>query len=150
MKTVMILGGGFMGSGITQVCANGGLDTILWDITLELAEKGKARIASGLDARIAKGKETEERAAIYCGWQNQYDKETRLCTFSLSLFEEGDDGAYIRTDEEQTERCYTLEELTSALERAGFTEIAFFGDLDFGEPHEKTERWYITARCKKD
>jgi len=60
MKTVMILGGGFMGSGITQVCANGGLDTILWDISLELAEKGKARIASGLDARIAKGKETEE------------------------------------------------------------------------------------------
>lgn len=91
----------------------------------------------------------EDGRGIYCGWQNQYDKETRLCTFSLSLFEEGDDGAYIRTDEEQTERCYTLEELTSALGRAGFEAPQVYGDLDFSVPAEDCCRYYIVTRTKK-
>lgn len=60
MKCVMVLGAGFMGSGIAQVCANGGNKVLLWDMTEELAEKGKGRIAAGLDGRITKGKETPE------------------------------------------------------------------------------------------
>lgn len=92
----------------------------------------------------------EEDGSAFCGWQNDFDAESGLCRFLLSVFTEEKDGRYERTDEEQTERCYSREELTDALERAGFEEIAFFGDLDFGEPNEKTERWYITARCKKD
>ena len=60
MKCVMVLGAGFMGSGIAQVCANGGNKVLLWDMTEELAAKGVAKIAAGLDGRIAKGKETPE------------------------------------------------------------------------------------------
>lgn len=91
----------------------------------------------------------EEDGSAYCGWQNAFDKESGLCQFLLSVFTEGKDGRYDRADEEQTERCYTKEELTAALTRAGFSEIAFFGDLDFSAPQEKTERWYVAARCKK-
>ncbi len=61
MKKVMVLGSGFMGSGIAQVCAAGGLDVLFWDLSAELIEKSIAKIAAGLDARIAKGKETAQR-----------------------------------------------------------------------------------------
>jgi hypothetical protein len=43
----------------------------------------------------------------------------------------------------------TVEELTAALESAGFAEIAFFEDADLSAPTETAERWYIAARCKK-
>lgn len=92
----------------------------------------------------------EEDGSAYCGWQNDFDPASGLCRFFLSVFTEGGDGRYERTDEEQVERCYSREALTLALERAGFAEIAFFGDLSFSAPTPTTERWYVTARCKKD
>lgn len=58
MNTIMILGSGYMGSGIAQVCANAGYEVLLWDLEASLIEKGIRNIAAGLDARIAKGKET--------------------------------------------------------------------------------------------
>ncbi len=60
MRTIMILGSGYMGAGIAQVCANAGYDVLLWDLETSLIEKGIQKIAAGLDARIAKGKETLE------------------------------------------------------------------------------------------
>ena len=92
----------------------------------------------------------EEDGFVYCGWQNDFDKESGICRFLLSIFAEGEDGRYIRADEEQTERCYSREELTAALERAGFADIRFYGDLSCGAPTAQTERWYIAARCKKN
>ena len=56
----MVLGAGYMGSGIAQVCANGGYRVLLWDISEELIDKGISKIKTGLDSRITKGKETEE------------------------------------------------------------------------------------------
>lgn len=85
----------------------------------------------------------------YCGWQNTYDPATRLCRFDLSVFTEEENGRYRRSDEEQTERAYSKEELTAALTRAGFERIAFYGDLHFAEPTPETERWYVAAICKK-
>ena len=87
--------------------------------------------------------------SAYCGWQNDFDEETGLCRFWLSVFSEEADGRYSRADEEQTERCYSREALTAALEKAGFADITFFGDLQRNPPDETTERWYIAARCKK-
>lgn len=84
-----------------------------------------------------------------CAWQNEYDEATGLCHFYLSVFREQADGRYVREDEEQTERCYTREELCDALTRAGFTEISVFGSTDMSEPTDTTERYFIAARCKK-
>ena len=91
----------------------------------------------------------ESEDGDYCGWQNAYDCKTRLCSFLLSVFTKDADGRYTRTDEEQTERCYTKKELTDALTRAGFADIRFFSDTDQNTPTEPAERWYIAARCKK-
>lgn len=63
MEKVMVLGSGFMGSGIAQVCAAAGLDVLLWDLEESLLERSISKIAAGLDARIAKGKETPEHRA---------------------------------------------------------------------------------------
>lgn len=85
----------------------------------------------------------------FCAWQNDYDERTGLCRFDLSVFREGADGRYEREDEEQFERCYSREQLTAALTRAGFVDVTFYGDTDGSAPHEKTERWYVSAVCKK-
>lgn len=90
-----------------------------------------------------------EDESVFCGWQNFYDRETKICDFYLSVFEEDEDGAYIRSDEHQRERCYTLEEVKETLSECGFELIGVFGDLEFGEPSEDCERWYFVTRAKK-
>ena len=87
--------------------------------------------------------------AIYCGWQNFYDRETRVCDFYLSVFSEDEDGSYFRADEQQKERCYTERELCDSLERAGFELIGIYSDYKFSAPTETSERWYFVARAKK-
>ena len=58
MKTIMVLGSGYMGSGIAQVCADAGYRVLLWDLDKELLDNGVNKIAAVLDGRIAKGKAT--------------------------------------------------------------------------------------------
>ncbi len=60
MKKVMVVGAGIMGSGIAQVCVEHGLETVLTDVTQELADQGKAKIEHFLSRKIEKGKLTEE------------------------------------------------------------------------------------------
>ena len=85
----------------------------------------------------------------YCGWQNEYDSESGLCHFYLSVFEEDKNGTYRRTDEEQTERAYTQAQLTEALQGAGFADVEFFGDTEGNPPTATAERWFVKAICKK-
>ncbi len=93
-------------------------------------------------------KDFEGREA-FCAWQNDYDEDTKLCKFYLSVFTETDDGKYERNDEEQTERCFTREELSESLERCGFEIVGFFGDYGFSCPQDTCERWYVVAKAKK-
>ena len=97
---------------------------------------------------IFEDKDSDGQAA-YCGWQNEYDKDTALCNFYLSVFTQNEDGSYSRSDDEQTERCFTENELRSSLEKCGFDVIGFFGDFNFNAPSSDCERWYIVAKAKK-
>ena len=91
--------------------------------------------------------EREENAPeSFCIWQNFYDKDSRLCDFYLTVFTKGEDGRYDRADEEQRERCYTLEEISTALEETGFELIGVYGDLDMTAPKNDTQRWHFIAR----
>ena len=56
MNAVGVIGAGQMGAGIAQVSAQSGYKVFLADISLELAEKSKAGIASQLDRLVAKEK----------------------------------------------------------------------------------------------
>lgn len=64
VRRVGVLGGGLMGSGIAQVAAQAGFETVLREISQPLADKSRAGIEKTLAKGIEKGKVTaEERDA---------------------------------------------------------------------------------------
>lgn len=87
-----------------------------------------------------------ESEGALVAWQNSYNKKSRLCKFYLSVFEEQDDGSYQRSDEVQTERCYTKEQIVKALESAGLELISIHGDINGKKAEDVDEKWYFTAR----
>ena len=93
--------------------------------------------------------EDESGAAVFCGWQNEYDPQSGICDFYLTLFEENEDGSYSRSDEHQRERCYTLGEIKQTLEKSGMEFLGAFSGFDFDEISDADDRWYIAARAKK-
>ena len=93
--------------------------------------------------------ENGEGGAIFCGWQNFYNRESRICDFYLSVFEEDEDGAYIRSDEHQQERCYAMEEVCGLLEECGFELVGVYADYGMNKINEESERWYFVARARK-
>lgn len=65
INKVMVIGAGQMGNGIAQVSAQTGWDTILYDINMDLVNKGLANIENNLNREVSKGKRTEEdKAAV--------------------------------------------------------------------------------------
>ena len=94
----------------------------------------------------------EENGGSFCIWQNFYDKDTRLCDFLLTVFkeDEGGCGKYTRHDEEQRERCYSMDEIEKALAENGFSLLGVYSDYDASPIKEDTHRWYFCARAIKN
>jgi SAM-dependent methyltransferase len=82
-------------------------------------------------------------------WRNEYNEKSKICKFYLSIFEENEDGSYTRSDEIQTEKCYSMKQIKSALCECGFEIIKVYGDLDKNDATENNEKWYFVARCIK-
>src|SRR4051794_8280652 len=55
IKTVGIIGAGQMGSGIAHVCALGGYNVLLHDVTPERIEQGIALIEHNMARQVARG-----------------------------------------------------------------------------------------------
>ena len=91
----------------------------------------------------------DESFAVFCGWQNQYDKDSGICDFYLSVFEEDEEGKYTRSDEHQRERCYSLDTVKNLLAETGFEFAGCFSDYEFSPESDNCERWYIAAIAKK-
>ena len=53
--TVGVLGAGMMGAGIAHACARAGMSVLLKDVSVEAAERGRARCADLLSREVAKG-----------------------------------------------------------------------------------------------
>lgn len=87
--------------------------------------------------------------SYYCGWQNEYNNETKLCNFYLSVFCEDEKGIITREDEVQTERCYSLDFIKDMLEKTGFEFLGVYSGFDFSPITEQTQRWHIVAKAKK-
>ncbi|MGH7553908.1 MAG: 3-hydroxyacyl-CoA dehydrogenase NAD-binding domain-containing protein, partial [Longimicrobiales bacterium] len=56
IRRVAVLGCGLMGSGIAEVSAKSGYDTVVREINVELAERGRSAIAKSLNRAAEKGK----------------------------------------------------------------------------------------------
>ena len=143
---------------LNYLCGDGDLLACLKCIYLYLAPGGllvfdvnspyKFAHTYGSNAYILED-EDEDGRAVFCGWQNAFDPESHLCKFYLSLFSENEEGVYVRSDEEQTERCFDEAELRSALDEAGFDLCGMYADFDFSPVTDTTERWYVVARTRK-
>jgi 3-hydroxybutyryl-CoA dehydrogenase len=56
MENVGVVGSGIMGAGIAEVAARSGCDVVVREVTPELAEAGRARIAASLERAVTRGK----------------------------------------------------------------------------------------------
>lgn len=83
-------------------------------------------------------------------WQNQYSKRSKICDFYLSIFERLPNGTYERQDEMQRERCYSMKQIKSLLDKFGFEIIHVYGDFDKSPVCDESEKWYFTVRNKKE
>ncbi|MGH7329069.1 MAG: 3-hydroxyacyl-CoA dehydrogenase family protein, partial [Polyangiaceae bacterium] len=61
IRTIGVLGAGQMGGGIAQVAATASYDVVLADASIELAQKGKAKIDAILGKQVEKGKITADQ-----------------------------------------------------------------------------------------
>ncbi|MBQ5389446.1 MAG: class I SAM-dependent methyltransferase, partial [Clostridia bacterium] len=87
-----------------------------------------------------------EDEGIYCGWQNFYDPESRICEFCTSVFTENEDGSYTRRDDFEREYCFTQKEVEKLLAKCGFALVSVDGDIEGREVERDTERLYFTAK----
>jgi 3-hydroxybutyryl-CoA dehydrogenase len=56
IRKVGVLGAGLMGSGIAEVCAKSGYETVVREVSDELAKKGVGRVESSLAKAVERGK----------------------------------------------------------------------------------------------
>ena len=89
-----------------------------------------------------------EDEGIYCGWQNIYDKDSRICDFYTTVFTENEDGTYSRFDDYEREYCFTQKEVEKLLLKCGFELVSVDGDIDGSAVEKDTERLYFTAKRK--
>ena len=62
IEKVGVVGAGLMGSGIAEICARSGLDTIVVEANADAVEHGRARIEHSLHRAIERGKLTKSEA----------------------------------------------------------------------------------------
>src|SRR5688572_1558163 len=60
IKTIVVAGAGTMGSGIALVCARGGFQTKLYDVSPETLAKSRSYIHESLEQLVRKGKISKE------------------------------------------------------------------------------------------
>ena len=67
IRKVGVVGCGLMGSGIAQICAQSGYETIVLEVNQQLLEKGLARIQGAWDMLVGKGKLSQGQVDEYQG-----------------------------------------------------------------------------------
>lgn len=88
---------------------------------------------------------TFDNERIFYTWENNYSEEEKLCDFYLTFFvKEGEQ--YTRFDEVHTERAYSDEEITKALETNGFSVVEKLDDFTDEQVKENSER--VMYVCK--
>ena len=85
-----------------------------------------------------------ENDDVFCTWQNNLNEDDSV-DIELNFFEE-EDGAYYRESEYFTEQAYSLEEISSMLDKAGFDVVRIYDDMTFEPVREDSERAVFLAK----
>ena len=80
-------------------------------------------------------------------WQNELCEDGRTVNLYIDLFCSEDGVKYFRESEDFSEKAYTIEELSNALEKSDFEIIGIYDDLSLDKPKEDSDRLYFV--CKK-
>ena len=80
--------------------------------------------------------ETEE---VLCLWRSSFDRESRVLTYGMDLFER-EGVLWRREQEEHQERAWSVAELTRLLEQAGFASVSVYGELEERAPAPEERR----------
>ncbi len=87
---------------------------------------------------------------VFCAWQNNYQERNNKVIITLDFFEPDEDGAYIRTSEQFSERAYSHDQMTEMLGEAGLEIECIYEDMTFSSPKENTQREIFVVRKKKN
>lgn len=87
---------------------------------------------------------SEEKGIFYV-WQNEYDEKEKICYFRLDIFEK-QGNVYKRYTEEQAERAYSIDEITSLAKKTGLIVSGFYDELKFNPPGEETQRCFVVLK----
>lgn len=79
-------------------------------------------------------------------WENEFDRETGINEYDLTLYIREEDDCYRRYEETHFQRAYSLEEVQTALERAGMEFVTAYDAFTRQPPKLESERIYIIAR----
>lgn len=95
------------------------------------------------DATIAENR--DESSFI---WENDYDEETRINEYDLTLFirEKNGGGLFRRYEETHFQKAYTLDEVSRALKEAGLLAEVCYDAFTREPPKKDSERVYFVAR----
>ena len=83
---------------------------------------------------------------VFCVWDNSYDEDEKICSFSLDFFIKEKDGLYSRGEEYQEERAYSPEEICRAASKNSLEVIGIFNDRSFDSPDELSERIFFVLK----
>ena len=84
IKTICVCGAGTMGSGIAQVAAQSGFETIQYDVSEEMLAKSKASIEKGLQTLVSKNKLTAQEKDVISG-RITYTNNSNDCKADLII-----------------------------------------------------------------
>lgn len=84
-----------------------------------------------------------------CILRGQYDAEEKIGRYDITMFRrERDGGAWQRTDAVITEKCYSMQEIKSALRRAGFKEFSVFdAGRDLGLADHTGRKFFLARKA---
>lgn len=85
IRTVAVIGAGQMGSGIAQVSAQAGLKVLLGDVSIELADNAREKIATGLSRLVDKGKVDAALAAAAVANLHSFSDHAALAEADLVI-----------------------------------------------------------------
>ena len=92
----------------------------------------------------------EDREEMSFIWENDYDEESRINVYDLSIFVEASDGRYDKFQETHYQRGYDLMEVQELVRTSGLTLIAMYDAFTRQPATKESERVYVIAKeCGK-